>query len=143
MLSWLFTHWFSQQMHILALPSILLVLPNIHAFQYDELVQYIDSHQEEYVEVICFFFTFYNPCCANAQGIEGIHKTKYAAKPSSCNFKKVLYGIIDIFIHYVYLHSNIHILIWINLFFYIFSCKYINMFTLTVRQESFGLGPSK
>lgn len=33
------------------LPSILLVISTVHAFQYTELAQYIDSHQEEYVEV--------------------------------------------------------------------------------------------
>ena len=38
-------------MDFLVLPSILLVLSTIHAFQYTELVRYIDSHQEEYVEV--------------------------------------------------------------------------------------------
>lgn len=33
------------------LPFILLVISTVHAFQYTELVQHIDSHQEEYVEV--------------------------------------------------------------------------------------------
>lgn len=38
-------------MNLPVLPSILLVISTVHAFQYTELAQYIDSHQEEYVEV--------------------------------------------------------------------------------------------
>ncbi len=38
-------------MNLPVLPSILLVISAVHAFQYTELAQYIDSHQEEYVEV--------------------------------------------------------------------------------------------
>lgn len=38
-------------MDFLVLPAILLVISTVHAFQYTELVRYIDSHQEEYVEV--------------------------------------------------------------------------------------------
>lgn len=33
------------------LPSILLLISAAHAFQYMELAQYVDSHQDEYVEV--------------------------------------------------------------------------------------------
>lgn len=39
------------QMDRRILPLILLVIAAAHAFQYTELVQHIDSHQEEYVEV--------------------------------------------------------------------------------------------
>lgn len=38
-------------MNLVVLPSILLVISAVHAFQYSELVKYIDMHQEEYVEV--------------------------------------------------------------------------------------------
>lgn len=44
------TTWFAQ-MDPRVLPFILLVISAVHAFQYTELVQHIDSHQEEYVEV--------------------------------------------------------------------------------------------
>ncbi|XP_056142223.1 cytosolic non-specific dipeptidase [Lampris incognitus] len=39
-------------MKLIFLPSVLLVISNVHAFLYNELVQYIDSHKEEYVEVL-------------------------------------------------------------------------------------------
>uniref|UniRef100_A0A7N9ALL8 Uncharacterized LOC113122430 n=1 Tax=Mastacembelus armatus TaxID=205130 RepID=A0A7N9ALL8_9TELE len=39
-------------MKLPVLPSILLVISTAHAFQYSELVQYVDSHQEEYVEAL-------------------------------------------------------------------------------------------
>lgn len=39
-------------MNIGALHSILLVLSTVHAFQYNQLAQYIDEHQEDYVEVL-------------------------------------------------------------------------------------------
>lgn len=38
-------------MNIGASLSILLVLSTVHAFQYNQLAQYVDEHQEEYVEV--------------------------------------------------------------------------------------------
>ncbi|XP_037639534.1 cytosolic non-specific dipeptidase isoform X2 [Sebastes umbrosus] len=40
------------KMNLPVLPSILLVISTVHAFQYSELAQYIDIHQEEYVEVL-------------------------------------------------------------------------------------------
>uniref|UniRef100_A0A3B3DY28 Carnosine dipeptidase 1 n=1 Tax=Oryzias melastigma TaxID=30732 RepID=A0A3B3DY28_ORYME len=39
-------------MNIGALHSILLVLSTVHAFQYNQLAQYIDEHQEDYVEAL-------------------------------------------------------------------------------------------
>lgn len=40
-----------QQMGPFAASVILLVVSAVRAFQYTELAQYVDSHQEEYVEV--------------------------------------------------------------------------------------------
>lgn len=42
---------FVQQMNLAAVLSLLLVVSTVQAFQYTELTQFIDSHQEEYVEV--------------------------------------------------------------------------------------------
>lgn len=42
---------FPQQMGPFAASYILLVISAVRAFQYTELAQYIDSHQEDYVEV--------------------------------------------------------------------------------------------
>ncbi|KAM3873191.1 cytosolic non-specific dipeptidase [Diretmus argenteus] len=39
-------------MKLLVVPSILLAISCVHAFQYEELAQYIDSHQEDYVEAL-------------------------------------------------------------------------------------------
>uniref|UniRef100_A0A8C7X0H9 Carnosine dipeptidase 1 n=1 Tax=Oryzias sinensis TaxID=183150 RepID=A0A8C7X0H9_9TELE len=39
-------------MNIGASLSILLVLSTVHAFQYNQLAQYVDEHQEEYVEAL-------------------------------------------------------------------------------------------
>lgn len=62
-----------QQMNLPVLPSILLVISSVHAFQYTELAQYVDSHQEEYVEVQCissifllFSNMFKHPCTGHA-----------------------------------------------------------------------------
>lgn len=42
---------FPQQMGPFTASYILLVVSAVRAFQYTELAQYVDSHQEEYVEV--------------------------------------------------------------------------------------------
>lgn len=47
---------FLRQMGLLIVPAVLLVISAVHAFQYAELAQYVDSHQEEYVEVYGTFF---------------------------------------------------------------------------------------
>uniref|UniRef100_A0A665WQ26 Cytosolic non-specific dipeptidase-like n=1 Tax=Echeneis naucrates TaxID=173247 RepID=A0A665WQ26_ECHNA len=39
-------------MNFLTLPFFLLGISTVHAFQYTELAQYVDSHQEEYVEAL-------------------------------------------------------------------------------------------
>lgn len=52
---------FTVQMDSRILPVILLVIAAAHAFQYTELVQHIDRHQEEYVEVRCLLRFLYDP----------------------------------------------------------------------------------
>lgn len=40
-------------MSVCLLPSLLLVLTSsVHAFQFDELLQHVDRHQEEYIEIL-------------------------------------------------------------------------------------------
>ncbi|KAF0022657.1 hypothetical protein F2P81_025049 [Scophthalmus maximus] len=41
-----------QEMYLPVLFSILLVISSVHTFQYTELAQYVDSHQEDYVEAL-------------------------------------------------------------------------------------------
>lgn len=45
-------------MSLQVLPHLLLVISSAHAFHYTELAQYVDSHQEDYVEVQNIFIVF-------------------------------------------------------------------------------------
>ena len=47
-------------MNLPVLPYILLLISTVRAFQYTELAQYIDSHEEEYVEVQYNSSSFFN-----------------------------------------------------------------------------------
>lgn len=47
-------------MNVPALACVLMVISTVRAFQYAELARYIDSHQEEYVEVQYNYFSLSN-----------------------------------------------------------------------------------